>query len=198
MEQVWSKYGASLAQVLALNGRPKLDPCPSFAQNLRRKPKLAEPRLDPTFVLYVIFLHHHFHIQPSTFIRKRLSRSRLPNPSMHFLNHFQDHGRGRSKHFLAQPALQDHGSWQTSKHALSSSRESTAFLARRIFLSSRISLPLAVVSQDNTWGQLRSPERPNRARLTPAVYHRMGSACCCERCTAYFVVVCRVCNGVLW
>ena len=55
-----------------------------------------------------------------------------------------------------------------------------------------------MVSQDNTCGQLRSPERLNRARQTPAVYHRMGSACCCERCTAYVVVVCCVCNGVLW
>ena len=175
---------------------PNWTPVPNWPK-LAQEAQTCRNTPQPHFCVASHFLHHHFHIQPSTFIRKRLSRSRLPNPSMHFFNHFQDHGRSRSKHFLAQPALQGHGFWQTSKHTLSSSNESTAFLARRIFLSSRIFFPLAVVSQDNTRGQLRSPERLNWARLTPAVCHRMGSACCCQRCTAFFVVVCRVCNVVV-
>ena len=131
MEQVWRKCWPQMD-----------DPNRTLSQigpNLPRKPKLAATPhhfCDVSHFSSPSLSHptKHFHTQTTLEITVAKSEHALP------LTIPKITGRNRSKHFLAQPALQDHGSWQTSKHTLSSSSESTAFLSRRIFLSSRIFL----------------------------------------------------------
>ena len=195
MEQI---CGASLAQVLALNGRPKLDPCHKFAQTCPGSPNLPQHPLTPllcckSFFFTITFISnqalsyandsrdHGCQIRPCTFstIFKITVGVGASTFSLNPLFKITVRGKHPSTHYH-RAVSQQH------------------FSQGAFFSAVGFSFPLAVVSQDNTWVQLRSPERLNRARLTPAVYHRMGSACCCERCTAYCVVVCRVCNGVLW
>ena len=131
VEQVWSKYGASLAQALALNGRPKLDPCPKFAQTCPGSPNLPQHPLNPLLCCKSFF-----------FTITIISNQALSNA-----NDSRDHGCQirvctfftmfkitvgvGARTFSPNPLfkitiLGKH----PSKH-LSSSSESTAFLARR-------------------------------------------------------------------